>query len=372
MFQCLGLGTGVGGGCGEDWWHAECLLEGTKDCSENAIGSGERGGAGDAVADTVGEIPANSLPCKEDHNIEFTTQPITNVPDSLRDDTIGRSEAMDTTLPPEFPAEDDFEHLICYKCTSAFPWIINYAGRPGFLAAIPHVGRLTGSGKPQTPSGVQISNLGTNEGAAKEGNRKRKAVDGEDEAVTERSPKRRPSSPARRLSPPAISCKRPKGMKASLHLVSLFLTAEFRDAICRCPACFPLLIGHPPLLDEEETYEPPLSASSGSETGNAEPGARSAGSRSLLERGEAALSNMDRVRAIEGVMAYNQLRDKVKYFLKPFAETGTEVGAEDIKRYFEKLRGDEEAIRDAANARAMEQGGVDDGGGGPGRGKGEF
>jgi len=108
------------------------------------------------------------------------------------------------------------------------------------------------------------------------------------------------------------------------------------------------------LLEEEETYEPPLSAGSDSEAGNAEPGARSAGSRSLLERGEAALSNMDRVRAIEGVMAYNQLRDKVKDFLKPFAETGTEVGAEDVKRYFEKLRGDDEAIRDAANARGTE------------------
>ena len=26
MFQCLGLGTVEDGGCGEDWWHPECLL----------------------------------------------------------------------------------------------------------------------------------------------------------------------------------------------------------------------------------------------------------------------------------------------------------------------------------------------------------
>ena len=26
MFQCLGLGTVEEGGCGEDWWHPECLL----------------------------------------------------------------------------------------------------------------------------------------------------------------------------------------------------------------------------------------------------------------------------------------------------------------------------------------------------------
>ena len=26
MFQCLGLGTVEDGGCGEDWWHPECIV----------------------------------------------------------------------------------------------------------------------------------------------------------------------------------------------------------------------------------------------------------------------------------------------------------------------------------------------------------
>lgn len=47
-------------------------------------------------------------------------------------------------------------------------------------------------------------------------------------------------------------------------------------------------------------------------------------------------------------MVYNHLKDKVKSFLQPFAESGQAVGAEDIKAYFEKLRGDEQGIRDAA------------------------
>ncbi|KAI4245582.1 MAG: hypothetical protein L6R40_002383 [Gallowayella cf. fulva] len=49
-------------------------------------------------------------------------------------------------------------------------------------------------------------------------------------------------------------------------------------------------------------------------------------------------------------MVYNHLKDKVKSFLQPFAESGQAVGAEDIKAYFEKLRGDEQAIRSAATA----------------------
>ena len=53
---------------------------------------------------------------------------------------------------------------------------------------------------------------------------------------------------------------------------------------------------------------------------------------------------------LEGVMVYNHLRDKVKTFLKPFAESGQAVGAEDITAYFAKLRGDHEAIRAAGSA----------------------
>ena len=46
-------------------------------------------------------------------------------------------------------------------------------------------------------------------------------------------------------------------------------------------------------------------------------------------------------------MAYNHMKDKLKSFLQPFAESGQAVGAEDIKSYFEKLRGDNEAIKEA-------------------------
>lgn len=61
-------------------------------------------------------------------------------------------------------------------------------------------------------------------------------------------------------------------------------------------------------------------------------------------------------------MVYNHLRDKVKSFLQPFAESGQAVGAEDIKAYFEKLRGDQEGIRQAAAANADGEGGGGDGG----------
>ena len=56
-------------------------------------------------------------------------------------------------------------------------------------------------------------------------------------------------------------------------------------------------------------------------------------------------------------MVYNHLKDKVKNFLQPFADSGKPVAAEDIKAYFEKLRGDEQGIRDAAASGAGGEGG---------------
>ncbi|KAK5256846.1 hypothetical protein LTR40_009974 [Exophiala xenobiotica] len=146
----------------------------------------------------------------------------------------------------------------------------------------------------------------------------------------------------------------------------MFLTSSFRDELCHCPQCYPALIPHPQLVEEEDTYEPSLSddASQDEDANNSHAGSGTARSAaSLLDRGEAALSTMDRVKAIEGVMVYNHLRDKVKEFLKPYAESGQAVSADDIKAYFEKLRGDETAIKEASG-KPLDSAGHGSGGGG--------
>lgn len=66
-------------------------------------------------------------------------------------------------------------------------------------------------------------------------------------------------------------------------------------------------------------------------------------------------------------MVYNHLKDKVKSFLQPFAESGRPVAADDIKAYFEKLRGDDMAIKAAAGGPVATAGGDDATGGGGNR-----
>jgi E3 ubiquitin-protein ligase UBR7 len=353
MFQCLGLGTVDDGGCGEDWYHPECIMGLSRDRKRKA--SSDTKTTSDGALNTI----------QEQDEAHATTDG-----DANGDINMGGAEVEEDdgdTTPPGFPNEDDFEYFICFKCVEAFPWIKRYAGTDGFLMPVynqPTISTTTGK---DASAGAEHASESTGE------SRKRKAFLDTEETSPEQSLKRQRSVDPRddiatqsattdQLVPEQTApsnCRYKSLPPAPPGKFSLFPLEDFRSSLCRCASCYPLLTPHPALLDEEDTYEPLLSGDGDGDGGSdAGPGSVGSGARSLLERGEAALSNVDRVRAIEGVMVYNHLKSKVKDFLKPFAESGMPVGAEDIKKYFETLRGDEEAIR----AAGMRNGGGGDGG----------
>ncbi|KAB8346318.1 hypothetical protein FH972_023362 [Carpinus fangiana] len=364
MFQCLGLAAEEDGGCGEDWWHPECLLGLPRDLAPRTKATGN-------------SIPEQSDLLSSTEEAAVTAdKPTPTNKDGVTNENGGSDEAEpepepeDLPLPPGFPDEDSFEHLICFKCADAVSWIKAYAGRPGFLPAVLHATtsgpEVAAKQEDINPVAVAIAEAADDD-STNATSRKRK-IDETGGADDE------PAPPPKRLNSadgndteatnsagtdPA-KCSYPELPPSASFKASLFLEDDFRDHLCRCPTHFPLLKTLPFLLEEEETYEPPVSE--GSDAVGAD-GTRSEGSRSLYDRGEAALSAVDRVRAIEGVMAYNHLRDKVKGFLKPFAESGKPVGAEDVKAYFEKLRGDDlQALREGRQATAAsdEKDGGDD------------
>lgn len=338
MFQCLGLGTVETGGCGEDWWHPECLIGLPRDQS-NAVPE-VNGVGGDATGDVADD---------------------------------------ETPLPPGFPAEDAFQHLICFKCVDSNPWIKQYASSPGFLPPVLKEGGLrkvlngtedlksTTVPKAEEPE-IEEGKIKDHKAEAKdedkpddqnpEPSKKRKADEDpvEEVPITKRT-KEEPTDKANQSKATAVENNVTHTINATksapkhafllkptpTESFSLFATEDFHEQLCRCADCFPNLVPHPQLREAEETYEPPVS-----EDGEAD-GAASVGTGSIYDRGEAALSSVDRVRAIEGAMAYNHLRDNLKVFLKPFAESGQAVSAEDIKGIFEKLRGDDKGIQDAAD-----------------------
>lgn len=97
MFQCLGLASEAEGGCGEDWWHSECI-------------------AG------LGREWAKDRQAARD--------------EAMKKNDEGEEAAVMDLLPPNFPEEEDFDTFICYKCVNANPWIRRYAGSAGFLPPV--------------------------------------------------------------------------------------------------------------------------------------------------------------------------------------------------------------------------------------------
>lgn len=355
MFQCLGLGTAEEGGCGEDWWHPGCIVGVGPDWYE---ASGRSAATAkqqntDGVLPTIAEVveAVMETPATEGTQNATTTEAGETSATAPEDE----AEDDDPPVPPGFPEEDDFEGFICYKCVEAHPWIKKYAGAPGFLG--PVFRRST------APSPERNLLAKTEEAiASNTPNPKKRKSDDDNDSVTSSASKR-----VKEMTPDAASlvneaaaatnkaisvtesvasakdkveCK-VKALPTPNGQVSLFFKSDFRDHLCRCADCFPELKKHTQLLEEEEIYEPEMSED------EADGGGSTVGSGSIYERGESVLKNVDRVRAIEGVMAYNHLKDKLTPFFQQFAESGKAISAEDIKAHFAKMRGDAEAIKEA-------------------------
>lgn len=337
MFQCLGLGTHETGGCGEEWYHPGCL-----------VGQGP---------EWYKKLPTSQMLPKTAHGGGVLT-PISEEPTKDTDHqrqthdaavVEGEDEDEDVPLPDGFPQEDQFEIFFCHKCVEAYPWIKRFVGTPGFLPPVflqkpnERVGGASvtkkrkleedHTGDADDESGKRIKGDSSTDddggflgvGTPSHAQTDVKEDDSKDVAL-----------------PKAPECKLLSLPPAPAGVFSIFVKPDFRDHLCHCPSCFPYLKPHPQLLEREEDYEPPLSEGSENQSTH--------GSGSLYERGESALRNVDRVRAIEGVMAYNNLKEKLKPFFQQFAESGQAIGAEDIKAYFAKLRGDEQAIKEAGEA----------------------
>jgi E3 ubiquitin-protein ligase UBR7 len=352
MFQCLGLGTAETGGCGEDWWHPSCVVGLGPNWYEATSKKGTpKKPKNDGILDSITEVADEP---------SGAPQPTANAVEG--EDAAGEeAEDEDPPLPPGFPEEDDFEGFICYKCVESHPWIKRYAGTQGFLAPVFR--------RSMTPS-PEIGLLGNGQEVASNlvNRKKRKSEDDEDSNASGPSKRSKdvvldvpsltePNADPKPLGPEVetqaqgpIICKIKDLPPAPDGQVSLFFKSDFRDHLCRCPDCFILLKSHPQLLEEEINYEPSISDSEG------EAGGSTQGSGSIYDRGESALKNVDRVRAIEGVMAYNHLKEKLKPFFQQFAESGKAISAEDIKAHFAKMRGDEMDIKKAGEDAKIAEG----------------
>ncbi|RPB22683.1 hypothetical protein L211DRAFT_826602 [Terfezia boudieri ATCC MYA-4762] len=393
MYQCL-----LGDACNEDWFHDVCIVgEKYPEDIEDEPVKMENGAPGpsevevkvdkpieDAKHETLTEegsvINGITKEATAGTTTEATSNGTTSAPanrDSQAAPALAgdeEDEYDDDEPPPGFPASSTFTNFICWLCVAKNPWLRNYAGTPGFLPAVvkkdailsPPVEStttitvtttitttietsttITPQHEHASPSSDQLPSKKRK--ASDDGNFNSSIIDVPALKRVNKNPSPEPtetttngSSSHPTTTKSAITTTiTPETFPAPSPIpptspVSLFLTSPPHTlpptTFCRCPIHLPLLAPFPILTstEEEPSYEPPLSRSA-SPTGS---------HHSILDMGERVLSTMDRVKAIEGVMAYNHMKEKVREFLKPFAEGGGVVGAEDVRAYFEKLRGE--------------------------------
>ncbi|KAI8970918.1 hypothetical protein BD414DRAFT_449431 [Trametes punicea] len=262
----------------------------------------------------------------------------------------GASDASSSGLPPPLISADDYDALICSGCVREIYAVRRVAGTPGVLMVVrDHEGqpwRIIGKEEPKDTAAVDIETKGeeraesTSEAPIAGGKREHPPSEGEEPRSKKAriSPGANPSSPC---SAPPQDPRVTKLISAELHSDSktngnsgtdftradgylgagdVFLTEGFRDRWCRCRNCLPSLQAHPFLLEEEQTYEPPEDPDSG---------------LSLEELGMRALQRLPREKAIDGIMAFNAMRDDLMKHLRPFAERGQEVTEADIRAFFD-------------------------------------
>ncbi|KAH8103375.1 hypothetical protein BXZ70DRAFT_725530 [Cristinia sonorae] len=261
-----------------------------------------------------------------------TPQPAAEAIQEVDDDAA--SDASSSGLPPPLISGTSYDALVCRDCVKGIPTLKRYAGTPGALMVIRDSAsdpwRVVGEEVlAETLRDVEVTDGDAHAATA---GTKRPRSGSLDEVVQAKRPKEdtvqsettKTSSLCLAPAPNDIVRDIVSSLDDSVHSPrgagDVFLTEGWRERWCRCSQCLPSLESHPYLLEAEETHEPPEDPDSG---------------LSLEELGMRALQRLPRDRAIDGIRAFNEMRDELMNHLRPFAQEGKEVTEADIRGFFE-------------------------------------
>ncbi|KDR79109.1 hypothetical protein GALMADRAFT_1222886 [Galerina marginata CBS 339.88] len=243
------------------------------------------------------------------------------------------SEVSSSGLPPPLISGDEYESFICGACVSRNPTLVRWAGTYGAMMVVRDSPaepwrRLNGS-RQETEELIQIegpqmaSKLGIKRPLSPS------AVDRPEAKRAKASSDEQISSSTACLAPPqellaqkVLSSLDSADAESFLGAGDLFLTLGFKERWCQCDLCFEPLKRDPYLLQDEETYEPPDDPDSG---------------LSLEELGMRALARLPRDKAIDGIHAFNEMRNDLVKFLRPFAQDDKVVNESDVRDFFASL-----------------------------------
>ncbi|KAG8935196.1 hypothetical protein FRC01_007429 [Tulasnella sp. 417] len=343
MIQCIGC---------EDWFHESCLnLSGTTAVSRTPKASPTKA--------TAVRLRSSPLPVP-------TSEPSSEPDYATEDEDYEDEDEADETLliPPS-----TYDTFLCGGCVLKMPAVKRWAGTPGSRIIVRKEGK--GGAVTATPSkavdfrGWEVLGLiegpSSNPAAAEGSTRKRSASPIPTSSSSEPPAKKSrldESAPSSSAPSQAMPCKAPipneiaqkvyerlekrkkrqeeESGDAGMLVVEepegsfevegegdMFLSDGWRERWCRCDSCIAALRAWPFLLEEEETYSPPEDPDS---------------KKSLEELGLRALESLPRDKALDSIRAFNEMRDDLLAYLRPFAQEGKVVSEKDVTAFFEALK----------------------------------
>ncbi|CDH61415.1 e3 ubiquitin-protein ligase ubr7 [Lichtheimia corymbifera JMRC:FSU:9682] len=214
-------------------------------------------------------------------------------------------------IPPEI---EDFESYVCRDCVDRYPFLVQQPSTSVSIGLSRDNAKIHKWLFSQPPSNdnntTHDSTIPADTTTTNHSGEKRKEPT---------SPQTNAPDPKRVKSDP--ECKKEKASYADR--VELFFNDGWREKLCQCDTCKKAFVenGIEFLLSEEDTFEPEQDEDAG---------------KSLLEMGMEQMNHMDRVQAIEGIIAYKKFATQIKEFLRGFAGSGEVVTPDDIRRFFEE------------------------------------
>ncbi|KZO90817.1 hypothetical protein CALVIDRAFT_558499 [Calocera viscosa TUFC12733] len=265
-----------------------------------------------------------------------------NEPSPSGTDDDAASDVSD--LPQALLSEDEYDSLICADCVRKSELLQRWAGTTGVKVVAREKDQEWRVMPPGGPANEDVDDetvdVGGSELTSVEAHpaKSEESVKANEEgaggsgtkrpldAAEEERPTKKPRSLCHAPSQSPISKRvfNPDDKTPALESAGdVFLLEGWRSRWCQCPDCLPAFEGEAYLLHEEDTFEPPE-----------DPEAQ----MSIEELGMRMLERLPRDRVIDGIHAYNQLRDRLVTFLRPFNQENKEVRQEDIEGFFNDLR----------------------------------
>lgn len=222
----------------------------------------------------------------------------------------GRHTGIGDSGPPD---DSLYAEMICFECAVSLPYLHHYTGL--VVTKVKREEEKIDDGTAEMP--VHVENEGNDRVEKTDNVENNKSTD---DVGSEDSNKEKKTCHT-------IVCPLTKPSSDISITSSMFLPLGWRSSLCKCPSCTQLYkdTNTSFLTEESDTVH------------HYESQARD--KKGTLEQGMEALSQMDRVKQVEAIHSYNNMKQNLMEYLAKFADSKKVVREDDIRTFFEGMKG---------------------------------